>query len=175
MAWTKSGLYITTITDLLTLVALTGGTAATAGTGPFKSLTNKIALHSNALTDGTAPINFSAASPIWANTSEVSGTGWAAGGVLFSAAAAGATSVAPTFSESPAGSIMYDMTDVSVATTTLTNARGCIMYADSLTAPAPQVDAMLVAVTFGADFSTVAGTFAITWDALGVFAMDITP
>lgn len=172
MAWTKSGLYITTITDLLNTTALTGNTA---GTGPFLLTTNKIALHSNALTDGTAPINFSAASPNWANTSEVSGTGWAAGGVLFSAAAAGGTSVAPAFTESPTGSIKYGMSNVSVATTTLTNARGCIMYADALTAPAALVDAMLVAVTFGADYSTVAGTFAITWDSLGVWAMDITP
>jgi hypothetical protein len=173
MAWAKSGLYIITVTDLLNMTALTPAPAA--GTGPFLLTTNKIALHSNALTDGTAPINFSAASPVWANTSEVSGTNWAAGGRLFSTAAAGSTSTAPTFSESPAGAIMYDMADVSVATTTLTNVRGCIMYCDSLTAPAAQVDAMLVAVTFGADFSTVAGTFAITWDALGVFAIDITP
>lgn len=172
MAWTKSGLYITVLTDLLNTTALTGNTA---GTGPFLLTTGKIALHSNALTDGTAPINFSAASPNWANTSEVSGTGWAAGGVLFSAAAAGATSIAPTFSESPTGSVKYDANDVSVASTTLTNARGCILYADALTAPAAMVDAMLVAVTFGADYSTVAGTFAITWDALGIFAIDITP
>lgn len=172
MAWTKSGLYITTITDLLNTTALTGNTA---GTGPFLLTTSKIALHSNSLTDGTAPINFSAASPIWANTSEVSGTGWAAGGKTLATSASGGGSTAPAFSESPTGSVMYDMADVDAATTTLTNVRGCIIYADALTAPAPMVDAMLVAVTFGADFSTVAGTFHITWDALGVFAIDITP
>lgn len=172
MAFTNSGLYGTTLIDLLNTTALTGNTAAL---GPYLLTTDKIALHSNSLTQGTAPINYDAASPNWANTNEVSGTNWAAGGKLFSAAAAGGTSTAPAFSISPAGSIMYDMADVDVATTTLTAVRGCIMYADALTAPAALVDAMLVAVTFGADFSTVAGTFHITWDTLGVWAIDYSP
>jgi hypothetical protein len=170
MAWTKSGLYIATMSALIKQTALTG---ETRGTGVFLTTTNKIALHSNSLTDGTAPINFSAASSTWANTSEVSGTGWAAGGVLFSAAAAGATSIAPTLTESPTGSLMYDATDVSVASTTLTNLRGCIMYADAITAT--QIDAMVIAITFGADYSTVAGTLTITFDVLGIAAIDITP
>lgn len=170
MAWTKSGLYIATMTALLKQTALTG---ETRGTGVFLTTTNKIALHSNSLTDGTAPINFSAASSTWANTSEVSGTGWAAGGVLLSAAAAGGTSTSPTLTESPTGSIMYDMGDVSVASTTLSAARGCIIYADAISAT--QIKAMVIAITFGADFSTTAGTFGIQWDALGVAAIDITP
>ena len=170
MAWTKSGLYIGTITALLKQTALTG---ETRGTGVFLTTTNKIALHSNALTDGTSPINFSLATPTWVNTSEVSGTGWAAGGVLLSAAAAGATSTAPTLTESPTGSVMYDMADVAVSSTTLTNLRGCIIYADAISAVI--TDANVIAVTFGADYSTVAGTLTITWDALGVCAIDITP
>lgn len=171
MAWTKSGLYIATMTALLKQTALTG---ETRGTGVFLTTTNKIALHSNALTDGTAPINYSAAAPnTWVNTSEVSGTGWAAGGVLLSAAAAGATSTAPTLTESPTGSVMYDMSDVSVASTTLTNLRGCIIYADAISAVLTKGN--VIAVTFGADYSTVAGTLTITWDALGVAAIDITP
>lgn len=172
MAWAKSGLYVQAITDMLKSVALTGNTA---GTGPWLLTTGKIALHSNALTDGTAPINFSSTTPNWANTSEVSGTGWAAGGVLFSAAASGSTSIAPAFSESPTGTLKYAATNVSVASTTLTNLRGCILYADALTAPAADVDMMLVAVTFGADYSTVAGTLGITWDANGIFTIDVTP
>jgi hypothetical protein len=170
MAWTKSGLYVVNVVNLLKTVAYTGNTA---GIGPFLLTTNKIALHSNALTDGTTPINFSLATPTWVNTSEVSGTGWAAGGVAFSAAAAGSTSTAPTLTESPTGSIMYDMADVSVAGTTLTSVRGCIIYSTAISAPVnlPSV----IAITFGADYSTVAGTFAITWDVLGVCAIDITP
>jgi hypothetical protein len=47
------------------------------------------------------------------------------------------------------------------------------MYADAITAT--QIDAMVIAITFGADYSTVAGTLTITWDALGIAAIDITP
>lgn len=171
MAFTASGIYVVTVQEAMKETAITG-----TGGLDFRLATAKIALHSNSLTQGTAPINYSAASPNWANTNEVSGTGWAAGGVLLSAAAAGATSTVPTLAEGTAGSVRYDHTnDVSVAATTLVNARGCIIYLDSITAPAALVDAMLVAVTFGADYSTTAGTFAITWSATGIFEIDITP
>jgi hypothetical protein len=169
MAWTKSGLYITAFVDMLTLVALTG-----AGT-LFTNTSSKIALHSNALTDGTAPINFSAATITWANTSEVSGTGWAAGGVLLSAAATGATSTAPTVAEGTAGAVRYDMNDVAVSGTTLTAARGCIIYCDPITLPSAMAKAMLIAVTFGADYSTSAGIFGIQWSVTGLCEIDITP
>lgn len=170
MAWTKSGLYVHTIQEVLKGTSLTGGQVN------LTLATYKIALHSSALTDGTAPINFSSATPSWANTSEVSGTGWAAGGVLLSAAAAGGTSVTPTCAEGTAGSLRYDHTnDVSVSGTTLTGIFGCIIYADPVTAPADMVDAMLVAVTFGTSYSTSAGTFGIQWAATGIFEIDLTP
>lgn len=171
MAWTKSGLYIATMSALLKQTALT---SETRGTGVFLTTTNKIALHSNSLTDGTAPINFSAASSTWANTSEIQDAGnWPAGGKLFSAAGSGGASINPTLTESPAGSLMYDADNVIVASTTLPLLHGCIIYADAITAT--QIDAMVIAVTFGADYSTVAGTLTITWDTLGIAAIDITP
>jgi hypothetical protein len=170
MAFTNSGLYVATMTALLKQTALTG---ETRGTGVFLTTTNKLALHSNSLTQGTAPINYSAATPTWANTNEVSGTGWAAGGELFSTLASGGASLAPTLTESPTGSLMYDAADVVKTGTTLTALRGCIIYADAITAVI--ADAMVIAITFGADFSTVAGTLTITWDVLGIAAIDITP
>lgn len=109
----------------------------------------------------------------WSSTNEVFGTGWATGGVLLSAAATGGTSTSPTNTISPTGSWMYDMNDISVASTTLTNARACQIYADALTTPT--ADPVLVLVNFGADFSTTAGTFGIQWAAAGVFAIDLTP
>lgn len=170
MAWTASGIYVHTIQEALRATAITG-----TGGLDFRLATWKIALHSNALTQGSGILDYSAADTTWVNTNEVSGTGWAAGGVALSAAAAGATSTAPTLAEGTAGSLRYDMGDVSVASTTLTNARGCIIYADNITAPADLADAMAVAVTFGADFSTVAGTFGVQWSATGVFEIDLTP
>lgn len=165
MPFTSSGIYVHTIEQL------GRGTTLTGGQLDFRLGTYKIALHSNSLTQGTAPINYSATSSTWANTNEVSGTGWAAGGVTITAATSGSA----TFGEGTAGSIRYDMNDVSVAATTLTNARGCIIYADPITAPADMVDAMIVAVTFGADYSTNNGVFGIQWAATGVFELDLTP
>lgn len=169
MAFTNSGLYVHTFREIMRATTLTGGQV------DFRLATYKIALHSNSLTQGTAPINYSSATPNWANTNEVSGTGWAAGGVALSAAASGATSTSPTMDEGTTGSLRYNMSAVAVSGTTLTNARGCIIYADPVTAPSDMVDAMLVAVTFGADYSTNSGIFGITWSGTGVFEIDLTP
>lgn len=170
MAFTKSGLYVHTIQEVLKGTSLTGGQVN------LTLATYKIALHSSSLTDGTAPVNFSSATPNWANTSEVSGTGWAAGGVLLSAAASGGTSVTPTCAEGTTGSLRYDHTnDVSVSGTTLTGVAGCIIYADPITAPSDMVDAMIVCVAFGASYNTSAGIFGIQWAATGIFEIDLTP
>lgn len=104
---------------------------------------------------------------------EVSGTGWAAGGELLSGLASGGSSLAPTLTVSPAGSVMWDMNDVSKASTTLTNARCFTIYADPITAP--NADPQIILVTFGASYSTVAGTFGITFASTGVSALDVTP
>lgn len=109
----------------------------------------------------------------WNSTNEVSGTGWASGGIALSAAAAGATSAAPTLTISPAGTMMWDMNDIAVSSTTLTNARACRFYADALTTPT--ADALICLVNFAADFSTNNGTFGIQWAATGCFALDLTP
>lgn len=158
MAVTVSGLYVAVFIDVLDASQLAVDLSLT---------THKIALVSNSATP-----NFST-DAVWNSTNEVSGTGWASGGVALSAAAAGATSTAPTLTESPTGSIMYDMNDVAVSSTTLTNARAAIIYADALTTPT--ADARIVLINFGADFSTSNGTFGIQWAATGVFALDVTP
>lgn len=129
--------------------------------------THKIALLSNSATP-----NFDT-DVTWNSTNEISGTGWASGGVLFSAAAAGSTSLAPTLTISPTGTMMWDMNDVSVASTTLTNARAARLYADALTTPT--ADALLLLINFGADFSTVNGTFGVQFSASGVATIDLTP
>jgi hypothetical protein len=131
--------------------------------------THKIAL----ISDASTP-NFDT-NTSWANLSgnEVSGTGWAAGGVLLSAAAAGGTSTAPTLTISPAGTMMWDMNDVSVANTTLTNAMAAVIYADALTTPT--ADALILLVDFVTAASTSAGTFGISWSASGLAVVDWTP
>ena len=80
-------------------------------------------------------------------TNEVSGTGYTAGGESL-------TSV--TFGTS-GGS-------------TITAARYAVLYDDDLTNKP-----LIGAVDFGGDFSTTAGTFKITWNASGIFTLDLTP
>jgi len=155
MAITVSGLYVANFIDIVDATQLAIDLSLT---------THKIALYNNTKTPNfSTDVGYSA-------TNEVSGTGWAAGGVALSAAAAGATSTAPTVTESPTGTLMYDMNDVSVASTTLTNARGMLIYADALAG-----DNGIVLVNFGADFSTMAGTFGVQFASGGVLNVDLTP
>jgi hypothetical protein len=128
-----------------------------------------LATHRIALLNNTATPAFDT-DVTWNSTNEVSGTGWASGGVLLSAAAAGATSTAPTNTISPTGTYMYDMNDIAVSTTTLTSAVAARIYADALAG-----DNLIVLTYFGAAFSTTAGTFGIQWAATGVFTIDFTP
>jgi hypothetical protein len=152
VAWTASGLYAANLIPNLDLSIATKWTLAT----------NKIALYNS--TD-TPDFTVAAASAIYSATNEVSGTGWAAGGVALSAAAAGSTSVTPTVTQSPAKTVMYDWTnDVSVAGTTLVATVGAKLYIDSLSPKA-----LILAMWFGGTaYTTSAGTFAITINVLGV-------
>jgi hypothetical protein len=162
MAVTASGLFTATFQDVLDATQLAIDLSLTS---------HKFALFTNTI---TPDFDASAANAAYGAgqyaSNEVSGTGWAAGGVALSALAAGATSVAPTFNIST-GSLIYDFTnDVSVATTTLSNARCGLLYADALAG-----NNAILLINFGADYSTSAGTFAITIAAGGVFAWDLTP
>jgi hypothetical protein len=149
MAITASGLYVATFVDLLDTTQLAID---------LDLETHKGALFSNSITPNFTTDTAYAVSPYDAN--EVTGTNWASGGVALT----GTTILGS------GGTATFDATDVSVATTTLTNARGYLLYADALGG-----NNALLLVNFGADYSTVAGTFAITWNASGIFTLDLTP
>ena len=170
MAYTKSGLYLDTFKAQLIATAETG----TGGLN-YTLATWKLSLLVFAsVTDGSSPVNFSASTAPWVNTFEATGTGWATGGVLLSAAAAGSTSVTPTFAEGTTGSLRYNWTNpLSVAGTTLTGVGGMILYADPISAPVAKP--MMFSVCFGSGYSTVAGTFGITPSGTGIFEIDLTP
>lgn len=150
MAITVSFVHSATIRD-----ALKNAIALNIGTDSLK-----LALFNNTLTPSpdTDPATYASA-PY--NANEVTGTGWASGGVALTT---------PTMTLISGVGVMFDAADVSASTTTLTNARGCLIYDDTLS---PKCG--LVFVNFTADYSTVAGTFAITWDALGIARLDLTP
>jgi hypothetical protein len=145
MAWTASGLYVLTWIDILDATQLAINMSLTS---------HKIAMYNN-----TETPNFSTET-VYSATNEVSGTGYTAGGQVV---------VSPTVTESPAGSLMYDLGDQVWASPTSVTARGAKLYADAL------LNELICGVNFGADFTSTAGTFTIQWAAAGVFAIDLTP
>lgn len=144
MAW-ASLIQSATIRDALkNAIALNigGGSPDTINIALFNN-TGTPAQDTDPATYGSAPYN----------ANEVTGTGWTGPQAL----------VSPSCALVAGTGIKIDANDVSAATTTLSNVRGCAIYDNTLT---PKC--VIMAITFGADYSTVAGTFAITWDALGL-------
>ena len=92
-------------------------------------------------------------------TNEVSGTGYDAGGKSL-------TSVTLTQS---GGTITFDAADLTWASSTIT-ARGAVVYDDSLTN-----DPLIAYIDFGADKSSSAGDFVLSFNASGSFTLDLTP
>lgn len=150
MAITASGLFVATWIDVLDATGLQLNLDAE---------THRIALFTNTITPNFSTDTAYAVAPY--NANEASGGSWSAGGPQITGT---------TVTESPTGTIMWDATDVSVGTTTITNARGGLIYADALAG-----NNAIVLINFGADFSTSNGTFAITWAATGIFTWDVTP
>lgn len=162
MAWSASGLYANT----LATESLTGIAAATFG---WNSATNKLFLTNNS---DTPVYSQALGSAIYAVTNEVSGTGWAAGGVAMSALAAGATSMAPAFTVT--GTTVVNWTgsvNVSVASTTLASPGAYGGYFYSTTAAAQY---KYIGIYFGGTgYITTAGTFAITWSGGVICAITV--
>jgi hypothetical protein len=145
MAWTVSGLYVVNWIDILDATQLAINTALT---------THKIAMYNN-----TETPNYSTET-VYAATNEVTGTGYTATGQVITS---------PTTTESPAGTLMYDMGDQVWASPTSVTAYGAKLYADALG------DQLIVGVNFNGAFTSTAGTFTIQWASTGVFTIDLTP
>lgn len=147
MAWTESGLFFATWRDILKDVVAVS----------LIDTNNNLSLVNNTET----PDFVSATDPsTWTTTNEVTGTGWSSGGINLSTG-----TYAPTVTQSPSKTLMWDITgNVAVAGTTLSSAYGCYIYANG---QSPK--AKIIGVWFGGTgYSTVNGTFAITWNVLGV-------
>lgn len=145
MAVTASGLYVATFVDILDATQLAVDLSSTS---------NKVAMFQNSITP-----NFTT-DTAYSTTGEVSGTGYTAGG---------AAVTTPTVTAS-SGSLVFDLADTSWASSTITNARCAMLYADALAG-----NNAICLVNFGADYSTVSGTFTIQWPAGGMFSIDLTP
>jgi hypothetical protein len=170
--WSSSGFYVATIIAGLTAAVQTGTpTAININTSAQQNLS----LVNQTATQYTSPVAYGAANPAWVNTNEVTGTGWATGGVLLSTAFTG-SDVVPTSTVTGSGPyvLTYNWTHaLSVASTTLTGIYGCIIYYPNITAGIAAKPPLL-ALYFGTGYNTVAGTFGITPSGSGLAALTIT-
>ena len=148
MAITKSGCFVPTFLDVLDTTQL--------------AIDLDLETHKSALFSDTLAPDFDAntaygVSPLDAN--EVSGTGWAAGGVALTGT---------TFTLVAGGKTKFDATDVSVAGTTLTSAMCDVIYADALAG-----NNAIMLIDFVTAVSTVAGLFEILWHTDGIWVNTI--
>jgi hypothetical protein len=178
MAYAKSAWYTQSLLYALTGATMTGSpTTMTWPVGSGNDQYQYLSLHSSSGTDyTTGELQYGAATTTiaWVNTNEITGTGWATGGVQLSTAAAG-SSVASTFSQFGSGpyGLEYNWANpLSVASTTLTGVYGCIMYWHGITAPVSKP--MFLELCFGSAYNTVAGTFGITPSGSGLSQLTLT-
>lgn len=93
-------------------------------------------------------------------TNEVSGTGYTAGGATLGSAAVTADN---TDNEG-----VFDAADTSWTTATIT-ARAAVLYKSTGTA---STSALIAYIDFGADKTSTAGTFTITWNSEGILNLN---
>ena len=163
MSWSESGIYgaIFAASSLTGVVSTTFGWAASAGNYFFLTNTSDTPAFS-----GTA----AAAGSSYAVTNEVSGTGWAAGGVVCSTAFSGASmSLAVASTTSGATVVSWTANNLIVPATTLASAYGGYFYSNT-NSPKNKIAGIWFG---GSPYSTTAGTFQITWSSgtIATFAL----
>lgn len=153
MAISGSGLYVSNIIDALDAT----GTAIN-----LESDTDiKLALYPATITpDYDASAANSAYSAGVFSGTEISGTGYTAGGVVL-------TSTTWTGSS---GVATWDAADPSWSSSTLTGVRGALAYMNTLTPKAA-----IILIDLGNSYATSAGTLAIQFSGSGVFTVDLVP
>lgn len=162
MAWTDSRVF----REWPKSIMGQGQTAAVlpAGYAGLGADTVNVALFNNSITpDKDAALASTAYNTgAWASgANEVSDTNWAAGG---------RTLAGKTFTTPSTGVAMFDGTDLAGGgTVTLTNAFGCLVYDNTITAGTGGVAKQGVCFNyFGGGQSVTSGTFTIIWNANGI-------
>jgi hypothetical protein len=155
MAWSNSKIFSAAITD-----SLNNTTALDLNLD-----TIKVALFDNTITPSQTVASASSAygAGVWASGGVLDASGWPAVGRNLANIASGFSSNVYTFDA--------DDTVSANATTTLTNAYGCLVYDDSLTTPV--ADQGICYNYFGGANSVTSGTFTIVWNASGIFALTL--
>lgn len=135
----------------------------------FNSFLHSLALQdlnliSDTLKVALMPSSFLAdrdANGYWADisTQEVTGEGYSAGGVVLTGAALDR--------QDASDNVKFTANDVSWVASTLT-ARYAVIYKDTGDAT---TSTLIAAIDFGADKSSVNGTFTVQWNADGIFTL----
>jgi hypothetical protein len=157
MAWSESKVFTQFILDPLVEGTSTGATGYTG----IESDTVKVALFDSSITpDRNAAVASTGYNTgQWLTSDEVSHANWPAGG----------QTLATDDFTAGSGFVMYDAADLAGAgTLTLTDANGCLVYDDSVTA-GTVADQGICYNWFGGAQTVTGGTFTIVWHANGVF------
>lgn len=121
---------------------------------------NKVALFNNSMSAANYDTNTAyGAAPFDANEL-ANGNGYTTGGAAL-------TGTEITVSS---GTLVYDATDSSWASSTFTNVRNALIYADASTG-----NEAIAHFDFGSNYTTSNGTFTIQWNSSGIFTIDLTP
>jgi hypothetical protein len=175
MTYSKSGWYVQTLLMSFTQTVQTGTPTSLNFATNANDANMKLSLVSNSAADYTAPVNTASATlGVWTNTDEVTGTGWATGGVVLSTAAAGGdVNQTLTNPATTPGNLVFTWgTPLSVTGTTLTGVFGFIIYFQSVTLPLAKPE--LLTIYVGTGYNTVAGTFGITPSGSGLSVLTLT-
>ncbi len=155
MAWSNSKIFSAFITDALNNLAafdLDGDTIT-------------VALFDNTITPSqtVTSANTAYGAGVYASGGVSDASGWPAAGRNLA-------TVTSTFSSNV---FTFDAADTvsANATTTLTNAYGCLVYENSLGSPV--ADQGMSFNYFGGANSVVAGTFTIVWNSSGILALTL--
>jgi hypothetical protein len=162
MAVTQSGIYTTTLKNAM---------SGTPHSPVFNLALNTYKI--SILDQSTTTPNFDGTAA-WTTSGEVVGTNWTTTGKTLATSATGGTDMVPAIDAgvTTAKYLTYKMTGaLSVATVTFTGGYAAIIYADPITTP--NAKPSIVLINFGAAYGPTAGTFGITWDALGVFRIQL--
>lgn len=147
MAWGGSGWYADTLVDAL-------GTTQYAL--DLDNDLSKLALYGNTITP-----NYATADQSYSSTGEITGTGYTAGGAVIASATLTVVTATNVYA-------VWDGNDVQWTSSTLSNVRGGIAYADALTPKR-----LILGVDFGSLYTTADGTLLVSWSANGVGRVNV--
>jgi len=173
MAWTSSTptsrVFIQAVLNPLTASVWSTTEPTTYGTNGLSADTVNVALFNNTTSpDASAAVGSTGFNTgTWTTTNEVTdATNWVSGG---RALASKTYSVLTAGSQTTAAEVNFDAADLAGGgTLTITNAFGCLVYDNTITAGTVAKQGMCFNY-FGGGQSVTGGTFTIVWDATGVF------